>query len=175
MSYIQDNLLPDEKILIKSKITPAVFLSPFLVFIFSLFLLGISLNLASKYDEYEATLGAILFCLTGIIFISSLLGAIIAGIRMLTTEFAVTNKRVIARSGFIRKTSLDLLLTKIESVEVKQNMIGRLLKFGTITLTGTGGTHQSFRGILDPISTKQKINQIVEQINSKNISPTEAL
>ncbi len=88
-------------------------------------------------------------------------------IRFVTTEFAVTNKRVIAKTGLIQRNSLDLRLPKIESVEINQGILGRLLGFGTITITGSGGTHQGFKGIADPIKTKRKINQIVEYYNSQ--------
>jgi uncharacterized membrane protein YdbT with pleckstrin-like domain len=167
MSYVEENLLPNEKIFLTAKMSPAVFLSPILFFIISLIVLGLSLNLGSKHDEMASVIAGFLFCFSGIIFLSSISGGIIVLIILLTTEFAVTNKRVIAKTGFIRRNSLDLRLTKIESVEVNQNILGRLLSYGTITLTGTGGTRQSFRGIVDPINTKRKINQIVEHYNSQ--------
>jgi uncharacterized membrane protein YdbT with pleckstrin-like domain len=55
-----------------------------------------------------------------------------------------------------------MLLPKIESVSVNQNILGRLLNFGTVTVTGTGGTMESFRAIIEPLAVRQKINQIIE-------------
>jgi uncharacterized membrane protein YdbT with pleckstrin-like domain len=167
MGYVEDNLLPNEKIFLKPKISSAIFVIPFFVFLIALFLLGYSLNLASKNDPALSAIASIFLCFSGIIFISAIIVALFVLVRILTTELAVTNKRVIAKTGFINRNSLDLRLTKVESVEVDQDILGRLLKYGTITLTGTGGTHQSFRGIVDPINTKRKINQIVEHYNSQ--------
>jgi len=175
MGYVEDNLLPNEKIFLKPKMSPAIFVIPFFVFLISLFLFGYSINLATKNDSALSVLSGIIFCFSGMVFIISISVALIVLVRILTTELAVTNKRVIAKTGFIKRNSLDLRLTKIESVEVDQGILGRLLGYGTITLTGTGGTHQSFRGIVDPINTKRKITQIVEHYNSQvtNVAQTQ--
>jgi uncharacterized membrane protein YdbT with pleckstrin-like domain len=55
-----------------------------------------------------------------------------------------------------------MLLPKIESVSVNQNVLGRLLNFGTVTVTGTGGTKESFRAIVNPMGVRKKINHIIE-------------
>jgi uncharacterized membrane protein YdbT with pleckstrin-like domain len=82
---------------------------------------------------------------------------------MLTTEFCVTHRRVIAKTGFIRRHTLEMLLPKIESVSVNQNVLGRILNFGTVTVTGTGGTQESFKSIIEPIEVRKKINRIIER------------
>ena len=81
---------------------------------------------------------------------------------MLTTEFAVTNRRVIAKTGFIRRRTLEILLQKVESVAVYQDILGRLLNFGSVTVTGTGGTRERFRMIVKPSAVRKKINHIIE-------------
>ncbi len=80
MSSIEDNLEPGEEILHTLRTSPAVFLSPFFFFTVSIIILIISLELAAKYNEYQATLGAVLFCLSGLIFVFSILGAISAAV-----------------------------------------------------------------------------------------------
>lgn len=94
--------------------------------------------------------------------IFSILLGIQALIVLRTTEFAVTNRRVIAKTGFIRRHTLEMLLSKVESVAIQQNILGRMLNFGTVTITGTGGTKESFRAIVEPIEVRKKINQIIE-------------
>lgn len=167
MSYVEDNLMPNEKILLRSKVTPFLFLSPFFVFLIAVFLFSYSISQANTQTEAGSAIAGVFFCIAGFVLIISILTAIVVLARILTTEFAVTNRRVIAKSGFIRRNSLDLRLTKIESVEVNQTLLGRICSFGTITLTGTGGTHQSFRGIVDPVETKKKINHIIEFYNAQ--------
>lgn len=61
-----------------------------------------------------------------------------------TSEFAVTNKRVVMKFGFIRRSSLEVLLTKIEGVSVDQGILGRILDYGTIVVGGTGGSRTPF-------------------------------
>ena len=81
---------------------------------------------------------------------------------MLTTEFAVTDKRVIAKTGWLRRHTLEMLLQKIESVAVNQNILGRLLDFGTVTVVGTGGTKEGFPALQSPFQLRKEIHQIIE-------------
>ncbi|QGF20592.1 putative membrane protein [Klebsiella phage UPM 2146] len=67
-------------------------------------------------------------------------------IRNLTTEFAVTNKRVIFKTGFIRRDADELRLGKVETVKVDQSITGRVLRFSTISVIGTGGTRLVAKG-----------------------------
>jgi uncharacterized membrane protein YdbT with pleckstrin-like domain len=110
--------------------------------------------------------------IAGVFFISSIVLGLQALIMMFSTEFGVTNRRVIAKTGFIRRHTLEILLPKIESVSVNQNIIGRLFNFGRVTVTGTGGTKESFIAISDPINVRKKINQIIESYmqHQQNIS-----
>ena len=62
-----------------------------------------------------------------------------------TSEYAITNKRVIIKIGLISRKTLEMNLSKIESVNVDQSIFGRLLGYGAITIIGTGGTRDIFR------------------------------
>ena len=95
----------------------------------------------------------------GYIFTSpTLLSAISAVITYLTTEFALTNKRIIAKSGLVRRRSVELLLPKVESIGVDQPILGRILDYGTITVTGTGGTKEPFGTIAEPMELRKRVN-----------------
>lgn len=67
-------------------------------------------------------------------------------IRNTTTEFAITNKRVIFKSGFLRRDADELRLEKVETVKVDQSITGRILRYSTITVVGTGGTTLKAKG-----------------------------
>ncbi len=162
MSYIQDNLMPNEKIFFSARVHPAVFLPSIVSFIGSIAFVVYTLSTASKGDTASSFLAGFLLLIAGMFFFYSIMLGLQALIIMLTTEFAVTNRRVIAKTGFIRRHTLEMLLPKIESVSVNQNILGRLLNFGTVTVTGTGGTKESFRAIFEPIAVRKKINQIIE-------------
>lgn len=68
-----------------------------------------------------------------------------------TTELAVTNKRVIAKTGLIRRNTIEMFLSKVESVHVEQSVLGRIFDFGTVMISGTGVHNAPFRGISQPL------------------------
>lgn len=75
-------------------------------------------------------------------------------------EFAVTNKRVIVKTGLISRRTLEMNLSKIESVKVDQSIFGRLFGYGTITIIGTGGTRESFPNIAKPLLFRKKFQEL---------------
>lgn len=172
MSYIQDNLMPNEKVLFKARIHPAVFLPSIVSFMLTIVIFIFGLSQAAvisttgapppEVNGAKTIVGMFIMCFSGALFLCSFLLGLQALIMMFTTEFGVTNRRVIAKTGFLRRHTLEILLPKIESVAVRQNILGRLLNFGTVTVTGTGGTRESFRAIVEPIAVRRKINQIIE-------------
>jgi uncharacterized membrane protein YdbT with pleckstrin-like domain len=82
---------------------------------------------------------------------------IAALIRRSSTELAVTNRRVIAKFGLIARSTVEMNLAKIESVRVEQTVMGRLLGFGSIIVTGTGSTMDPISFVADPIAFRQAI------------------
>lgn len=81
----------------------------------------------------------------------------------LTTEFAVTNKRVIVKTGWVQRETLELNLSRVESLSVDQSVMGRLFGYGTITIIGTGGTKEPFHGIAHPLEFR---NAVQEQLSA---------
>ena len=78
----------------------------------------------------------------------------------LTSEFAITNKRIIIKVGFISRRTLELNLSKVESVTVDQSILGRILGYGTITVIGTGGTKEPFGDIREPLDFRRQFQQL---------------
>ena len=106
--------------------------------------------------EYETNYHWIIFCnLRALftLFIAPMLDRYAA-------EFAVTNKRVIVKTGLISRKTLEMNLGKIESVNVDQSIIGRILGYGTITIIGTGGTRESFPNINEPLKFRKKFQEL---------------
>lgn len=87
----------------------------------------------------------------------SLLFLIPTVLNVLTTEFAVTNKRVIVKRGFIRRDADELRLSKVEAVKVDQSITGRVLRYSTISVIGTGGTRLLATGCVQGNEFRQKI------------------
>ena len=151
MGYTEQNLMPGEQIVYKAKLHWAMFLGPIVNIILAIliFLIGISSRDSST---------SVMTCLAGIIFLSAILNSLNAVVSYVTTEFALTNKRVIAKTGLLRRRSVELLLTKIESIGVNQPILGRMLDYGTITVTGTGGTKEPFKNIAAPMELRKCVN-----------------
>src|SRR5262249_28088939 len=88
-----------------------------------------------------------------------LIAVIRAWIGWSASEFAVTNKRVIVKVGFLRSHSVEILLAKVEGITVDQDMFGNLFNYGTIRITGTGGTQETFDRIADPLTFRKKAQE----------------
>lgn len=156
MGYIEQNLMPGEDVIYRAKLHWALFLrpiGPIILWIIFIIIYGTSRNTES---------GSFYLCVAWIFFMTAIIGGIGALISFLTTEFALTNKRVIAKTGLIRRRSVELLLQKVESIGVNQSILGRILDYGTITVTGTGGTKEPFGNIIAPMELRKRVNaQIV--------------
>jgi len=81
-------------------------------------------------------------------------------IDFLTSEFAITNKRIIIKVGFISRRTLEMNLGKVESVNVDQSILGRILGYGTIVINGTGGTKEPFSNISAPLEFRKQFQQL---------------
>lgn len=79
-----------------------------------------------------------------------------------TTELAITNKRIISKSGIIQRTTMELRLDKIESIKVDQGLMGRMLNFGSITISGTGGDKTPIESIADPLQFQKYFMSAVD-------------
>jgi uncharacterized membrane protein YdbT with pleckstrin-like domain len=111
---------------------------------------------AGEQVVYEAKLHWMIF-----VSLKALLTLFIAPlIEFSTSEFAITNKRVIIKVGLITRRTLEMNLNKIESVNVNQGLLGRLLGYGTIVIVGTGGTKEPFADISDPLTFRKKFQEV---------------
>jgi uncharacterized membrane protein YdbT with pleckstrin-like domain len=94
----------------------------------------------------------------GIVTLVIGVGLIVLGyvyFRYKSTELAVTNRRIVVKFGYFSRRTLEISINKIESVQVEQGAIGRLLGYGSLTIAGTGTTHEPLVGIADPIGFRK--------------------
>ena len=95
--------------------------------------------------------GALLLPLFGV----GLLLWIWAWIIYATTELAITNKRVIAKTGLFQRRTIEIFLEKIESIQVDQSVFGRMFNFGSVVISGTGVHSAPFKNISDPLALRK--------------------
>lgn len=69
--------------------------------------------------------------------------------------------------GFLHRDSLEILLSKVEGIRVDQSILGRVLGFGSITVIGTGGTHDPFHGISAPFEFRKRAEEQIALLDSK--------
>lgn len=90
-----------------------------------------------------------------------LVGRIYQLIAINFTEYAVTNKKVLAKTGIISRRVDELMLKKVEGVDVEQGILGRLLGFGTLVFSGTGSQKVVFDFIDNPLEAKKRLDNII--------------
>jgi uncharacterized membrane protein YdbT with pleckstrin-like domain len=78
-------------------------------------------------------------------------------ILQISTELAVTDRRVIHKTGLIRRNTIEMNRSKVETVGVDQSLLGRMLGYGTITVRGTGGSFEPIWFISDPLTFRTHI------------------
>lgn len=145
MSFIGRNLLPGETVQFRTRLHWKLYVIPVLVTLLLLTPLGV---LAARSQTPWLVAGPAAAAVV-------LLGA--AWLRRRTSEFAVTNKRVILKLGVLTTRSVELLLGKVEGIAVTQSLAGRLFGFGQIVVTGSGGTEETFAGIQHPLDFRQAV------------------
>ena len=77
-----------------------------------------------------------------------------------SSEFVITNRRIIIKQGLISRRTFEMNLSKIESVNVDQSLMGRIFGYGSITIIGTGGTRESFHNIRKPLEFRKAFQEL---------------
>lgn len=156
MSYIQSTLIPGEEIIIIPDVHNIVHARPIITFA----IIGLLALLIGIIDQSSDTWIAI----AAIIFVDAMLCGIWLGFGYLyyrRIEMAVTNKRVVCKTGIISVHSEELQWNRIESIEIRQGIFGRLLGYGDVYFSGTGVSYVRFGTIRDPWQTKARAAEIL--------------
>ena len=157
MSYVESNLIVGEKVLYQTGLHwIAVVPSYILGAIFGL--IGITALIGGLFTAGGSGLIAIGF----VLIIAATGGIYLAFLQRKATEMAVTNKRVVIKAGLLRRKTFELLLSKIESIGVDEDVMGRMLGYGTVMVRGTGGTPEPFTRIMHPMEFRRQVQQQVE-------------
>jgi len=88
---------------------------------------------------------------------------LIAYIRYKTTELAITNKRVIAKFGFVKRRTIELNINKVESIQVDQYVLGRIFNYGSLVISGAGTPQAPIPGISDPLRFRRVFMEAQDQ------------
>jgi uncharacterized membrane protein YdbT with pleckstrin-like domain len=149
MGYVDKHLLEGERVVYRAKLHKIIFMPPLALAVLGL-IAAILINIYVENRQAAWIVGAAFLLV-------ALLIAFPRFIRYATSEFAVTNKRVIVKIGLIYRQTLELVLTKVETIRVDQSIMGRIFDFGTIVVTGTGGTKEPFKDIASPLQFREQV------------------
>ena len=157
MAFIDKNLLPDERIEYKAKTHWWVFARP-------LFFLIVSIICFSSLD-FKANAGpSPAWLIGGLVSVLLVFTSSISNILYyISTELGVSNKRVLIKTGFIRRESVELMLEKVEHLHVRQPVFGRIVGYGFLDVAGAGNTN-SYKFISNPFEFRKQIQMQVENI-----------
>jgi uncharacterized membrane protein YdbT with pleckstrin-like domain len=149
--YIDEILQPGEKVLYSTNAHWMFYLPAIAAWILALVLLILS--------RTTITEGIILLCLaaSAIVAIVALYWTVKAWFHRWTTETDVTNLRVVHKTGFIKRRTFEMALDKVESVDVNQSILGRLLDFGDVTILGVGEGKETISTIASPLAFRNSI------------------
>jgi len=152
MRYVRRVLQPGENIVYSTKLHWRVYIHAILLLI-----AGIILAVAAIATSDNQNLSLALRIAAGIFALLALSAALRAFIRRATTELAVTDHRVIYKSGLLSRHTIEMNRDKVESVDVDQSLLGRILGYGTVIVRGTGGSLEPIRNIGDPLRFRTHI------------------
>jgi len=141
---IQGELFHDERLVWRGRLHRVVLLRPGLTALFTLLLSRITGN---------PDLSGLALIWTGL----ALVWLSCSIVNYLISEFVVTDMRLLVQTGFLRRRTLQVFLSKVEQIVVKQGFLGQLLNFGSIVVRGPGGTESRFRCMASPVELKKRV------------------
>jgi uncharacterized membrane protein YdbT with pleckstrin-like domain len=149
--YIDDILQPGEKVLYSTNAHWIFYLPAIAAWLLAVILLILSRSAVTE--------SVILLCLSAsaVAAIAALYGTAKAWFHRWTTETDVTNLRVVHKTGFIKRRTFEMSLDKVESVDVNQSILGRLLNYGNVTVRGVGEGAETITTIASPLDFRNHI------------------
>jgi len=164
MTYLSKMLLPDERIVYIATLHWVIFipgmcltaLGGFIGF-YSYALIGFIMG-QSMAQVFGRVLAGAAFILA-LVGLGLLIGALV---RQSSTELAITNRRLIAKYGFISRSTFEIMINRVTGANFDQTIMGRLLGFGTILVHGAGGDISPFDVVTNPQLFQRALMDVLE-------------
>src|SRR5438309_3913755 len=166
MSYVDRNLVPGETLLYRTRHHWFVLLGPLFG---GLLLLAPGVALLVEAIALRDSAGLVVGSTTISSKVMAIVGAVLVLAAIITfsygvakrnaTEMAVTDRRVLIKTGMGNRRTLDLMLSRVESIGVEETFFGRMLGYGSVVVRGTGGTPESFVMIAHPQEFRRNVQQ----------------
>jgi uncharacterized membrane protein YdbT with pleckstrin-like domain len=149
--YIDEILQPGEKVLYSTNAHWMFYLPAIAAWI-----VAIALLICSRMVTADAI---VLICLSlaAIAGLAALYWTATAWFHRWTTETDVTNFRIVHKTGFIKRRTFEMSLDKVESVDVNQSILGRIMNYGDVTILGVGEGKETISTIASPLAFRSAI------------------
>ena len=154
MSYIHKSLLDNEEIIYLTRRHKIIFTWPVIWLLVSAVIFGIK-----WFVVFRPEVDFALMIFSGIFLAAAFVHALVIWINYQCAEFGITNQRVIVKEGFLKRKTSEVFLKSVESVQVDQSLWGRMLNFGTVIVSGTGGVSDPLNLIRNPLDFKKQVQQ----------------
>jgi uncharacterized membrane protein YdbT with pleckstrin-like domain len=148
MSYVAKVLQPGEQVVHVGRLHWIMYLPAIIVLVIGLAVLAIP----STSDNR-----VIIYGISGVLILIAALSAFRAWFKQFTTEIAVTDRRIIYKTGFISRHTAEMNMHRVETVAVEQGIIGRMLRYGTVHIRGTGAGIENLTMIANPLGLRSAI------------------
>jgi len=151
-SYVSEVLQPNETVRYEGSLHWIIYLPGIVLLAFGIAgLLGV-LTLAHDAHGYRIY--------STIVYVALGIGALhlfSAWLKQWTTEIAVTDRRVIYKTGLVSRRTVEMNMDKVESVDVTQDIFGRIFNYGTVLIRGTGASLEPLSTIATPLALRNAI------------------
>jgi uncharacterized membrane protein YdbT with pleckstrin-like domain len=151
MPYYTKVLQSDETVKAVGRLHWSIYGRALVVLAIAIALLVASDRLADPDWQHYAQVTA------GVIALLGLLLALVAWIRRHATEIVVTDRRVIFKRGLLARHTVEMNVSKIETVDVEQGLSGRIWGYGTLLIRGTGAGFEPLVGVGSPLRIRNAI------------------
>ena len=172
LSYIDSNLIPGEKVLFRTRLhTVTILVHVLMGLVLDLIGIFCVYSYATRKDDPQTELQAWLIAGLVLLVVGGVTVAY-AILKLNATEMAVTNRRILIKTGFFSRRTVELLLVRVESILINEPFFGRMLGYGTVVIRGTGGTPEAFDCIARPKEFRRCVQEQIEaaQGRSPNIN-----
>jgi len=164
MSYIDATLVPGERVVYGTRLHWVVMLGHIL-FALVMVIAGVGLFVYLRMQTgLDMNLVRILIGLAALLAVTGVAAFIVGMARRNATEMAVTTRRVVIKIGLAARKTIEMLLNKVETIEVSETTGGRMLGYGTIVIIGTGGTSEPFHKMAHPLQFRSQVQQQIEKL-----------
>ena len=156
-TYVAGTLMKGEKILVSFHPHKIIIAAPALLFLMAIAFNVLGLHYLPSLDTVIFKGYSIFNILCFVFYVYTIFKIINRLIEYRTSEYTVTNLRVVMKTGVLNRMALELMLNRLEAVTVQQSLFGQIFNYGMVILVGVGGTRDAFNYVPKALYFRQKI------------------